>query len=74
VNDRAIDDRLRNTAARQSTPSASGSITSPRARWRAFVVSLAVFWVGGALSVVEGIDHLTAPEQLIEPRWAFAVL
>jgi cation diffusion facilitator family transporter len=47
------------------------------ARYRylyAFVVSLAVFWVGGVLSVLEGINHLFAGDKLIDPRWAFAVL
>ncbi len=40
----------------------------------AFVVSLAVFWIGGFLSVVEGVNHLVAPEELSDPRWAFGVL
>ena len=40
----------------------------------AFVVSLAVFWIGGFLSVVEGVNHLLAPEELGDPRWAFGVL
>jgi len=47
------------------------------ARYRylyAFVVSLAVFWVGGALSVVEGIQHVITPAAIVDPRWAFAVL
>jgi cation diffusion facilitator family transporter len=47
------------------------------ARYRylyAFVVSLAVFWVGGALSVVEGIQHVIAPAAIVDPRWAFGVL
>jgi cation diffusion facilitator family transporter len=47
------------------------------ARYRylyAFVVSLAVFWVGGALSVVEGIQHLIDPAAIVDPRWAFGVL
>jgi len=47
------------------------------ARYRylyAFVVSLAVFWVGGALSVVEGILHLITPAAIVDPHWAFGVL
>jgi cation diffusion facilitator family transporter len=47
------------------------------ARYRylyAFVVSLAVFWVGGVLSVVEGVNHLIGGEQVVDPRWAFGVL
>ena len=47
------------------------------ARYRylyAFVVSLAVFWVGGVLSLLEGINHLFDEDKLIDPRWAFAVL
>src|SRR5206468_6617225 len=47
------------------------------ARYRylyAFVVSLAVFWIGGVLSVIEGIDHLIHREQLLDPRWALGVL
>jgi hypothetical protein len=30
------------------------------------VVSLAVFWIGGVLSVLEGVDHLIRPRG----RWA----
>jgi cation diffusion facilitator family transporter len=47
------------------------------ARYRylyAFVVSLAVFWIGGVLSVLEGINHLLVREPLVDPRWALAVL
>jgi cation diffusion facilitator family transporter len=47
------------------------------ARYRylyAFVVSLAVFWIGGMLSLIEGIDHLLARERLTDARWAFGVL
>jgi cation diffusion facilitator family transporter len=47
------------------------------ARYRylyAFVVSLAVFWIGGVLSVLEGISHLIVGEPLVDPRWALAVL
>jgi cation diffusion facilitator family transporter len=47
------------------------------ARYRylyAFVVSLAVFWVGGVLSVFEGIDHLVSGAKLGDPRWAIGVL
>jgi cation diffusion facilitator family transporter len=47
------------------------------ARYRylyAFVVSLAVFWVGGALSVLEGIQHLVEPAAIVDSRWAFGVL
>ncbi len=47
------------------------------ARYRylyAFVVSLAVFWIGGVLSVLEGVNHLLAPEEIVDPRWAFGVL
>jgi len=47
------------------------------ARYRylyAFVVSLAVFWIGGVLSVLEGVNHLLTHEEIVEPRWGFAVL
>jgi len=47
------------------------------ARYRylyAFVVSLAVFWIGGVLSVLEGADHLLKREEIVDPRWAFGVL
>jgi cation diffusion facilitator family transporter len=47
------------------------------ARYRylyAFVVSLAVFWIGGVLSLLEGINHLIAREGIVDPRWAIAVL
>ena len=47
------------------------------ARYRflyAFVVSLTVFWIGGVLSVLEGVNHLIAGEQIVDPRWAFGVL
>jgi cation diffusion facilitator family transporter len=40
----------------------------------AFVVSLAVFWIGGVLSVVEGVDHLLTREDIGDPRWALGVL
>ena len=40
----------------------------------AFVVSLAVFWIGGVLSVLEGVNHLLTREEIVDPRWAFAVL
>jgi cation diffusion facilitator family transporter len=47
------------------------------ARYRylyAFVVSLAVFWIGGVLSVLEGVNHLLSREVIVDPRWAFGVL
>jgi cation diffusion facilitator family transporter len=47
------------------------------ARYRylyAFVVSLAVFWIGGVLSVLEGVNHLLTREEIVDPRWALAVL
>ena len=47
------------------------------ARYRylyAFVVSLAVFWIGGVLSVLEGVDHLVRREAIVDPRWAIGVL
>ena len=47
------------------------------ARYRylyAFVVSLAVFWIGGVLSVLEGVNHLLTREEIVDPRWGFAVL
>jgi cation diffusion facilitator family transporter len=47
------------------------------ARYRylyAFVVSLAVFWIGGVLSVIEGINHLVTRESIVDPRWALGVL
>jgi cation diffusion facilitator family transporter len=40
----------------------------------AFVVSLAVFWIGGVLSVIEGVNHLVSPGEIVDPRWAFGVL
>lgn len=33
-----------------------------------------MFWIGGVLAVVEGIDHLASQEPIVDPRWAFAVL
>lgn len=47
------------------------------ARYRylyAFVVSLAVFWIGGVLSVLEGVGHLLTRAEIADPRWALAVL
>ena len=47
------------------------------ARYRyvyAFVVSLTVFWLGGVLAVVEGVNQLGAHDPLADPRWAVAVL
>ena len=47
------------------------------ARYRylyAFVVSLAVFWIGGVLSVLEGVDHLLNRGAIVDPRWALGVL
>jgi cation diffusion facilitator family transporter len=47
------------------------------ARYRflyAFVVSLAVFWLGGVLSVIEGVNHVVAPARIGDSRWAFGVL
>jgi cation diffusion facilitator family transporter len=47
------------------------------ARYRylyAFVVSLAVFWIGGVLSLLEGVDHLISGGRLVDARWAFGVL
>jgi cation diffusion facilitator family transporter len=47
------------------------------ARYRylyAFVVSLAVFWIGGVLSVLEGVNHLVTREEVVDSRWGFAVL
>jgi cation diffusion facilitator family transporter len=47
------------------------------ARYRylyAFVVSLAVFWIGGVLSVLEGVNHFIVREPLVDPRWAHGVL
>jgi cation diffusion facilitator family transporter len=40
----------------------------------AFLVSLTVFWIGGALAVIEGVSHLASREPIADPRWAFAVL
>ncbi|MEO8229598.1 MAG: cation transporter [Chloroflexota bacterium] len=39
----------------------------------AFVVSLTVFWIGGVLSVIEGVNHLMVREQLLDPRWALVI-
>jgi cation diffusion facilitator family transporter len=47
------------------------------ARYRylyAFVVSLAVFWIGGVLSVLEGVNHLMTRGEIGDTRWAFGVL
>jgi cation diffusion facilitator family transporter len=47
------------------------------ARYRylyAFVVSLAVFWIGGVLSVIEGVRHLISQEAIADPGWGFGVL
>jgi cation diffusion facilitator family transporter len=40
----------------------------------AFMVSLAVFWIGGVLAVIEGISHLGAGEPVLDPLVALAVL
>jgi cation diffusion facilitator family transporter len=40
----------------------------------AFVVSLTVFWIGGVLSVIEGLNHVIVRERIVDPRWAFGVL
>jgi cation diffusion facilitator family transporter len=40
----------------------------------AFVVSLTVFWLGGVLSVIEGVNHVFARERIVDPRWALGVL
>jgi cation diffusion facilitator family transporter len=40
----------------------------------AFIVSLTVFWIGGVLAVIEGLNHLANPEPILDSRWAFAVL
>jgi cation diffusion facilitator family transporter len=47
------------------------------ARYRyvyAFLVSLAVFWIGGVLAMIQGVSRLASHESLGDPRWAFAVL
>ena len=47
------------------------------ARYRyvyAFIVSLTVFWIGGVLAVIEGVSHLSAPDSLVDPRFAYVVL
>jgi cation diffusion facilitator family transporter len=47
------------------------------ARYRylyAFVVSLAVFWIGGVLSVLEGVSHLFTRAEIVDARWALGVL
>jgi cation diffusion facilitator family transporter len=40
----------------------------------AFVVSLAVFWLGGVLSVVEGVNHLLTRQEIGDSRLAIGVL
>ena len=40
----------------------------------AYTVSLAVFWIGGVLALIEGLTHIFEPESVVEPLWAFGVL
>jgi cation diffusion facilitator family transporter len=40
----------------------------------AFIVSLLFFVLGGAFSIIEGIDHLLNPEPVRNPLWNYAVL
>jgi cation diffusion facilitator family transporter len=39
-----------------------------------FVVAIAIFAVGGGLSVYEGINHLLHPEPMAHPIWNYVVL
>lgn len=38
------------------------------------IVALFIFAVGGGMSIYEGIDHVTHPEPLTDPRWNYIVL
>ncbi|HEX3427520.1 MAG TPA: cation diffusion facilitator family transporter [Candidatus Limnocylindrales bacterium] len=63
--------------ARRSSRPADNRHPFGHARFRylyAFIVSLAVFWVGGVLAVFEGISHLASRGPILDPRWAFGVL
>jgi cation diffusion facilitator family transporter len=40
----------------------------------AFMVSLAVFWIGGVLAVLEGVTHLNTAESVLDPAFALAIL
>lgn len=63
--------------ARRSTKPADGRHPFGHTRYRylyAYVVSLTVFWIGGVLAVIEGVNHLASDESIVAPAWAFAVL
>ena len=73
----SVNEVLLLVGARRSSRPADRRHPFGHARYRylyAFVVSLAVFWVGGVLAVVEGVLHLSSRASLEDPRWAFAVL
>ncbi len=38
------------------------------------IVAVLVFGLGGGISVVQGIQHILAPEPTVEPKWNFIVL
>ena len=38
------------------------------------VVAISLFAIGGGMSIYEGIDHLTNPQQLQDPTWNYIVL
>lgn len=61
--------------ARRSTKPADGRHPFGHTRYRylyAYVVSLTVFWIGGVLAVIEGVNHLASDESIVAPAWAFA--
>jgi cation diffusion facilitator family transporter len=73
----SVNEVLLLTGARRSRRPADLRHPFGHARYRyvyAFVVSLAVFWLGGVLAVVQGVSQLGAHDSLVDPRWAFAVL
>jgi cation diffusion facilitator family transporter len=73
----SVNEILLLVGARRASRPADLSHQFGHARYRylyAFVVSLAVFWIGGVLSVIEGVNHVMSREPIIDSRWAFGVL
>lgn len=38
------------------------------------IVAVLVFGLGGGISVIQGIQHILAPERIVDPQWNFIVL
>jgi cation diffusion facilitator family transporter len=73
----SVNEILLLVGARRSIRPADERHPFGHARYRyvyAFVVSLSVFWIGGVLAVIEGVNHLASRESLVDPVWAFVVL